>query len=102
MESATMRLQRIKAPGKLTKWMRLSARMLPSMPEMGREWRQRIWPGMRAIMAGAKANQRAIPATLALVEPTRRERIQEMPMRRRASGTKKIAMPMVWRRRSAV
>jgi hypothetical protein len=57
-------------------------------------------PGRRAIAAGAKISQRITPMDLAVVEPKRRERIQEMPRRRIIRGRKMTAMPRAWRRRS--
>jgi hypothetical protein len=50
--------------------------------------------------AGAKISHRTMPTPLAAMEPTRRERIQDMPTRRKARGRKMTAMPRVCSSRS--
>src|ERR1700722_1584493 len=80
--------------------MRKSPTTLPNRPSIGIAFIQRTWPGNSASKAGAKIISHSPPRTLAMGEPTLRERNQRMPSAAEKMGRRNAPIPNPCRMRS--
>ena len=73
--------------------MRKSPTILPKRPSIGMAFIQRKWPGNSASKAGTKIISHRPPRTLAMGDPTLRERNQRMPSTAEKMGIRNAPIP---------
>src|ERR1700685_1203500 len=80
--------------------MRKSPTILPNRPSIGIAFIQRKWPGKSASRAGTKISSQTPPRTLAIGEPTLRERNQRIPSIAENTGIRNAPIPKPCRTKS--